>query len=195
MTALVSELAPEFAATAAAASAARGAAAAGPPSAAGPPFVTFGPPDFAAVAPNFAAAAPDVAATRPNIAGGPPDFSTCPLAAAAWPYVTAAGPPPSVVGPPTAGPSTPFCAKLELLVELGVRPTRAAAMLRRSRELRRADVGALRAAAMVLLGRAGVRPADLPAVVEVFPQARTSCCCLTYRVGSGWGRGQCCPRP
>lgn len=179
-TALVSELAPEFAAAAAAASAARGAAAVGPTSAAGPPFVAFGPPDFAA-------AAPDIAAKPPDIDAGPPNIFTCPPAAAAWPSGNAAGPPPSAVGLPTAGPSTPFCAKLDLLVELGVRPTRAAAMLRRSHELRHADVGALRAAAMVLLGRAGVRPADLPAVVEAFPQARMSCCCLTYRVGSGWG--------
>lgn len=66
---------------------------------------------------------------------------------------------------------SPFCAKLGFLAALGVRASRAAELLRRAPELRAAPLGQLRASAAALVARAGVPAARLPGLTEAYPQA------------------------
>lgn len=114
---------------------------------------------LAEVAPELAAAAAE------------PD-RTAAGAAASFPVArgTAARPDPDAAG------QTPFLAKLAFLEGLGLRETRAAAILWRLRRLRAAPLRRLQGAAAVLLGRAGVAPARLPTIIDEAPQARTTRC-------------------
>ena len=126
---------------------------------------------LADVAPEFASAAGEPGCAAAPAAAGSPAASAS-ASAAKQPKVD-----------PDAAAQTPFIAKLAFLEGLGMRATSAAAMLWRSRELRATRLRRLQAAAAVLLGRAGVLPARLPAIVEKSPQARTDAAARTCKHG------------
>ena len=123
-----------------------------------------------------------LAEVAPELAAAAAEPYRAPAAAAA--SFPGAGAPASAAAhrepDPDAAAQTPFLAKLAFLEGLGLRETRAAAILWRSRRLRAAPLRRLQGAAAVLLGRAGVAPARLPTIIEEAPQARTpaaACSC------------------